>query len=98
MVPQTLENKVETLEQTMGALEELPARVATLESHIVQFREDVRVEFSAVRGEIREMGSQLRVEMRTGEERLRALNQDTVTLMRVLHEDVIGRIKMIGEK
>ena len=64
----------------MGALEELPARVAAIESQILQFREEVRKEFSAVRTEMHEMGGQI------------------LTQMRVLHDDVIGRIKLLGER
>lgn len=52
MVPQTVENRVESLEQKVGALEELPAQVTSLGSQILQFRERVHVEFSAIRAEI----------------------------------------------
>ena len=112
MVRQTLENRVEKLEhleKRMSALDELPARVANLESQILQFRDEVRVEFSAVRSEMRDMGEQLRGEMNTAiggaiggsEGRLRvdmhSLNERVLSQMRMLHEDVIDRIKLLAK-
>ena len=61
MVRQTLEKRVERLETRMNALEEIPARVASLESQFVQLRQEVRVEFSAVRSDIKQLGTQMRV-------------------------------------
>ncbi len=113
MVRQMLENRVEKLENRMSALEELPARVANLESQILQFRDEVRVDFSAVRGEMRDQGEQLRSEMRgmgeqirgelsdkivASEGRLRAEIDRVLSQARMLHEDVIDRIKLTGEK
>jgi hypothetical protein len=89
-----LEKRVEILEDEMQTLRELPDRVASLEVHILQFREEVRGEFSALRNDVRagdeETRSQLRGEMRT-------LNDATLTHMRVLHEDVISRIALLDE-
>ena len=48
----------------VGALEELPARMAAVESQIVQLRTEMRGEFSAVRQEMRELNSETRAEMR----------------------------------
>jgi hypothetical protein len=97
----TIADRVRILEQKVGGLAELPARVASLELQISQFREEVRAEFSATRSEMRECEDRLRTEMREGADQLRAemrnLNQDTLTQMRVLHEDVIGRIALLGE-
>ena len=50
----TLANRVETLEHRVDALEQLPGRVAALEVQVSQFREEVRVEFSAIRTEMKE--------------------------------------------
>ena len=55
MVSQTVAGRVDTLEQKMDRLEDLPDRMTALESQIVQFRADVGVEFSAVRSEMRTM-------------------------------------------
>ena len=48
MPPETLANRVAILEHKMQSLEGLPDRVASLEVQIVQFRAEVRAEFSAV--------------------------------------------------
>ena len=71
MPPQTLVKRVAILEHTMQSLEGLPDRVASLEVQFVQFRVEVREEFSAVRGEIRRLGETLRGEMHDFGETLR---------------------------
>jgi hypothetical protein len=58
-------NLMASLEQNVGALEELPAKVASLESQFLQLRTEVRVEFSAVRAEIQAGDIQTRQELRT---------------------------------
>ena len=63
----------------MGALEELPARVAAIESQILQFREEVRKEFSAVRTEMHEMGGQILTQMRV-------LHEDVIGRIELLGE------------
>ena len=83
MPPQTLANRVAILEHKMQSLEGLPERVASLEGQIVQFRAEVRAEFSAVREE-------LRAEIRAGDE-------ETRRQMRVLHEEVIARFALLDE-
>ncbi len=83
MPPQTLANRVAILEHKMQSLEGLPDRVASLELQIVQFRAEVRAEFSAVREE-------MRAEIRAGDE-------ETRREMRVLHEEVISRIALLDE-
>jgi hypothetical protein len=66
----------------MQALRGLPDRIASLEEQFVQFRVEVRGEFSAVR-------SELRKEIREGDE-------ETRRQMRVLHEDLVARIATIN--
>ena len=112
MDQQTLEHRVEVLERKVDSLEKLPARMDSLELQIVQFRQELGVEFSAVRTEMRALEERLRAEiiggdeetrreMRALEERLRAEitagDKETQTLMRALHEDVISRIALLGE-
>jgi hypothetical protein len=63
MPPETLVNRVAILEHKMESLEGLPDRVAALEVQIVQFRAEVRAEFSAVRQEMRGLSETLRAEM-----------------------------------
>ena len=83
MARESLENRVEKLELQMRALSELPERVASLEAQFLQFRIEVREEFSSLRSEIR-------AEIRAGDE-------ETRRFMRILHEDVISRIAVLGE-
>jgi hypothetical protein len=66
MAPQSLARRVDTLEHRVEALEVLPERLAGLELQFVQFREEVRGEFSAVRAE-------LRAEIQAGDEETRRL-------------------------
>jgi len=83
MPPEMLANRVTILEHKMQSLVGLPDRVAALEVQIVQFRAEVRAEFSAVR-------EQMRAEIRAGDE-------ETRLQMRVLHEEVIARFALLEE-
>ena len=78
---QDLEKRVEILEDRVDLLEQLPARVAGLASQVVQLRDEMRAEFSAVRTELRQ--------------EIRAGDQETQRLMRVLHEEVLARIETL---
>ena len=90
MPSESVERKVEMLEERVNAIEQLPARIDGLESQILQLREEMRVEFFAVRRE-----------MVAGDERvmngLSARIEDARRETRVLHENAIGRIAVIGE-
>jgi hypothetical protein len=90
MARRDLADRVEVLEQKVTALEELPARLSSLETQIVQLRTEMKGEFSAVRHEMRSLEENLRGEMR-------ALNDQTLTQMRVWHEDVVDRLTKLGE-
>jgi len=90
MRQQGLAGRVDTLEEQVSVLEQLPARMDRLESQIVQLRTEMRGEFSAVRAEAQALKGQLRVEIREGDE-------ETRRHMRVLHEEVIGRLRAIQE-
>ena len=65
----------------MQDLTELTTRVTSLELQFVQFRDEVRGEFSTTRAELRD-------EMRAGDE-------ETRRLMRVLYEDLVERIQRL---
>jgi len=91
MARETLEKRVDNLNQRVTAVEQLPERVTALESQIVQLRGEMRSEFSAIRGEMREQGQELRQEMRD-------LFAQSERHARVLHEDVIGRIAALRER
>ena len=105
MPPQTLTNRIAILEHKMQSLEGLPDRVASLEVHISQFRAEVRVEFSAVREEMRAQGETFRSQMndlvsdlgQTLRGEMRAGDEETCRHMRVLHEEVIARIALLDE-
>ena len=48
MAERSIEERLQILEQKVGDLQELPARMDTLESHILQLRIEVRDGFSAI--------------------------------------------------
>lgn len=52
MAGPTLTQRVETLEQKVERLETLPARMAAVELQILQLRDEMRGEFSAIRQEL----------------------------------------------
>jgi predicted phage gp36 major capsid-like protein len=97
------------LERRVELLEQLPERMTALESQFVQLRDEMRAEFSIVRGEIRagDEGTQrtLRDEIRAGDEETRRVlrdeirtgDEETRRYMRVLHEDLVTRITLLGE-
>ena len=103
MSPQNLVSRVDRLEHRVENLESLPGQVAHLESQFLQFRDEVRGEFSAVaRTQIRSGDEGLRAEMKTLGEALRAEtragDEETQRLMRILHEDVISRLAILQEQ
>lgn len=75
----SLDGRVALLDGRVALLDD---RAASLEGQFLQFREEVRGEFSA-----------LRVEMRAGDEETR---RELGTQMRVLHEEVLERLTVIG--
>jgi hypothetical protein len=84
------ERRVEILEEKVDQLRDVRARIAAVESQIVQLRTEMRSEFSGVRTEMRGLEQGLRAEMR-------ALNDEARVEMRVLHEEVISRIALLQE-
>jgi F0F1-type ATP synthase membrane subunit b/b' len=112
MTPQTIESRVDRLEERVTEPEQLPERVTAIETQIVQLRAELRVEFSAVREEMRAgddetrrvLGEQIAETRRRLDERIAETQQlateqteETRRFMRVLHEDVIGRLATIPE-
>ena len=85
---------MEVLERKVESLEKLPQRMDSLELQFVQFREEVRVEFSATRAEIRAGDERTRTDLRA---EIRAGDEETRTYMRVLHEEVLSRIALLDE-
>ena len=110
MQPQTLDNRVERLETRVTALEQLPARMDAFELQLSQFRDEVRAEFSATRGETRagdEMVVRtLREEIRAGDEmvvrtlrtEIREVDERLSTQMRVQHEELSTQMRVLHEE
>lgn len=94
----TLAQRVEILERKVEQFETLPARLAAVELQILQLRDEMRREFSAVRRELTDL---FRAELQTNTDSLRAEirqgDEETRRFVRVLHEDVIARIAALGE-
>ena len=94
MTRQTLESRVESLERRVTTIEQLPERMNRLESQILQLRQEMRDEFSAVRVEMaagdEETRRSLREEIRAGDEEtrrtlreeIRAGNEETRLVLR----------------
>lgn len=79
MQPQTLDRRVERLETRVTALEQLPARMDALVVQVSQLRDEMRAEFSAIRGGLHD-------EMRAGdEETRRTLGEE---ILRTLREEI----------
>lgn len=87
---EAVEGRLTTVEGRLvmveGRLVKVEGRLATVEVQIVHLREEMRSEFSAIRGELGERF-----------EALYERGEDTRRYMRVLHEEVIDRIARIGE-
>ena len=90
MSPQTFAERVLGLEEEMTTLRELPKKVDEVGLQIVQLRDEMRSEFSAVRAEIRAGDEDVK-------QALRGEIEETRRQMRVLHEDIIGRLVLLDE-
>jgi len=90
MSPQSFVERVLRLEEEMTTLRELPKKVDELGLQIVQLRDEMRSEFSAVRAEIRAGDEDVK-------QALRGEIEETRRQMRVLHEDIIGRLALLDE-
>ena len=84
MMPESIAGRVVKLEEEMTTLRELPNEVRELRLQIVQLRDEIRSEFSAMRAD-------LIAKMDAGDE-------GTRRQMRVLHEDIIGRLALLDER
>jgi uncharacterized alpha-E superfamily protein len=101
MPERSLQERIESLEHNVEAIETLSARVTAVELQIVQLRDEMRHEFTATREEIRAGDERVRTDLRAEINSLRAEmrdgDQETRRYMRVLHEEVIARIALIQE-
>ena len=99
MPPQTIENRVDRLEERVAELEKLPERVTAIESQIVQLRTEMRVEFSAVREEIRAGDDQTRhVLGERIEDTRRTLGEQIVETRRVLGEQILETSRVLDDR
>jgi hypothetical protein len=94
MSPKSLEQRMDSLERRVDILEQLPGRVTALETKIVQLRDEMRSEFSAVRADIRAGDEETR---RVLTERMESLFEANERHMRLLHEDLVERIARSAE-
>ena len=92
---------MERLERRVTRLEELPARMDALTLQVLQLREEMRGEFSAVREETRGTRAEMRALNEDARAEMHAMNERTLAQMRILHEELVGRIAVMrngGEK
>src|SRR5262245_11367325 len=62
--PRSFEQRMTSLEQQMLEGRDLPNRIATLESQVLQLQKEVRDEFLAIRAEVKAADDETRVFMR----------------------------------
>ena len=86
--------RVESLEQRVTVLEQLPARVNHLAVQISQLRDEMGAEFSAVRNDIVAGDERVVTSLR---EEIRATAEEIMRHARMLHEDVLSRIALLAE-
>jgi hypothetical protein len=91
---QTIENRVDLLEDQVTELRKLPERLGAVESQIGQLRTEMRMEFSTVREDLRAGDEQTRRVLRLA---IAEKHDEALRFMRVLHEDVTGRLTLIQE-
>ena len=96
MAARSLTQRVEILEQKVGDLQELPTRMAAVESQVLQLREEIRVEFSAIRNRFDGVDQQFK----GIDQQFKGIDQrfeEAKRHMQMLHEDLVTRISMIRE-
>lgn len=105
MQPRSLEDRVTLLEKNLQGLPErmgaVEVRLGSLEEQFVQFRGEVRAEFSAtreeLRTEIRAVDAVVHKKFDETLEEMHALHQVAMSETRTLFEDAIRRIKITKE-
>jgi hypothetical protein len=110
MPARSLAERVEILEQKVGDLQTLPARVEALESHILQLRSEMHDGFSAILMRLDghdQRFDQIDQRFVSVDQRFVSVDQrfdqidvrfeETHRFMRVLHEEIISRLSLIEE-
>jgi hypothetical protein len=100
----TLNDRMQILEENVDELRKLPARIESVGLQIVQLRDDVRVEFSAVRSaaaafreEFAAFGQEVREEFVAVRQEIRDGDDETRRYMQALHEEVLAKIATLAE-
>ena len=86
MANASLAERTSVLEQRVASLEQLPAKVEAVEGQIVQLRQEMRSESSAIRQEIREGDEETRRFMRV-------LHEDVIARIATLQDALPRRRK-----
>jgi hypothetical protein len=97
MPPQTIESRVEKLEEHVTNLQELPGRMDALSVQISQLRDDVGAQISQLREEVGSLGGRISGTERALREEIVAGDERILTQVRVLHEDVVSRLALLQE-
>ena len=104
MAARSLTERVGILEQKVEELQRPPSRMAAVESQILQLRDEMHVEFSAIQdrlGAIDQRFEEVLTRLQEGDDKTRAqLHEDdekTRRYMRMLHEEVLNRISLLQE-
>lgn len=87
MSPQSIESRLEKLEQRVTVLERIPARIDGLTLQIVQLREEMHAAISASAASVE---ASLREEIRAG-------NDKIMSQARTLYEDMNAKLALIEE-
>jgi predicted phage gp36 major capsid-like protein len=94
MATQTIGSRVDSLEERVTRLEELPVSVDALTLQVSQLRDEMRSEFSAVRADIRAGDEETR---RTLRNEIRVGLAEVMAQARTLYEDQKAAIALIAE-
>jgi hypothetical protein len=96
MAQESLVKRMDMLERRVEILEQLPARLAAVESQIVQLRDEMRSEFSATRAATREGDEQVARGLR---DEIRESNENTVrTLRDEIRESNENTVRMLHDE
>lgn len=88
MAPQTLEKRVDVLEQRVRALDGLPSQVAQLTLKISQLHQEMQNGFSA----LRDADGKLQRDINAVRKRMNGLHKEAMTAIRTSKEEVLKEV------
>jgi hypothetical protein len=94
MERESLDRRVDILEQHVEMLKDLPARMTLFEAQILQLRSDMNGGFSALSYAVNALHGDMVARLDTHDQKFDDLRRD----MHLLHEDVLERIARLGER